>query len=504
MNLVHWLATAPVLKSKVLIRSAGPFVCICFVLAGFAPAFTQEQPKHFEGIHKIRHVIVIMQENRSFDEYFGTFPGADGFPMKDGAITVCNPDPRSGKCMSPYHDTNDENGGGPHMASASLADIDNGRMDDFVIQAERGNKGCPNLADPVCTNAVQPDVMGYHDDREIPNYWSYARNFVLQDHMFEPVSSWSLPAHLYEVSAWSAFCTKHDDPMSCHNEADHPGMPPDFRGAFGPPGTAAGDRNGPPGTKPIYAWTDITYLLHAHQVSWSYYVFKSSNPNCPEGVGPCSEEDFDDETVGWWNPLVFFDTVKQDDQLTNIKPMEQFYKEAREGTLPAVSWISPSMEVSEHPPALVSAGQSYVTSLINAVMQGPDWKDCVIFVTWDDWGGFYDHMVPPVADENGYGIRVPAFVISPYAKPHYIDHQVLSFDAYLKFIEDDFLGGSRLDPKTDGRPDPRPTVREDSPLLGDLTNDFDFNQEPRPPLVLPEHPSTDLVAPAASHSLTPP
>lgn len=151
------------------------------------------------------------------------------------------------------------------------------------------------------------------------------------------------------------------------------------------------------------------------------------------------------------------------------------------------------MHVSEHPPALVSDGQSYVTGLINAVMQGSDWKDCAIFLAWDDWGGFYDHMVPPVADKNGYGIRVPALVISPYAKAHFVDHQNLSFDAYLKFIEDDFLGGSRLNPKTDGRPDPRPTVREDSPILGDLRNDFDFTQEPRAPMILPEHPATDIV-----------
>ncbi len=97
-------------------------------------------------------------------------------------------------------------------------------------------------------------------------------------------------------------------------------------------------------------------------------------------------------------------------------------------------------------------------------------------------------MVPPVVDVNGYGLRVPGLVISPYAKKGFIDHQTLSFDAYLKFIEDVFLNGQRLDPKTDGRPDPRPTVREDVPILGDLMNDFDFSQAPRPPLVLPLNP----------------
>jgi phospholipase C len=121
-------------------------------------------------------------------------------------------------------------------------------------------------------------------------------------------------------------------------------------------------------------------------------------------------------------------------------------------------------------------------------MQGPDWDSTAIFLAWDDWGGFYDHVVPPHVDINGYGLRVPGLVISAYAKKGFIDHQTLSFDAYLKFIEDVFLGGQRLDPATDGRPDPRPTVRENVPQLGDLLYDFDFNQSTHPPLVLSTNP----------------
>jgi phospholipase C len=121
-------------------------------------------------------------------------------------------------------------------------------------------------------------------------------------------------------------------------------------------------------------------------------------------------------------------------------------------------------------------------------MRSPNWSSTAIFLAWDDWGGFYDHVVPPRVDGNGYGVRVPALVISPYAKRGYIDHQVLSFDAYLKFIEDVFIGGRRLDPLTDGRPDPRPTVREDVPILGDLRRDFDFSQRPREPLILDPYP----------------
>jgi phospholipase C len=152
----------------------------------------------------------------------------------------------------------------------------------------------------------------------------------------------------------------------------------------------------------------------------------------------------------------------------------------------------PSGAVSEHPPARIHRGVAYVTSLVIAVMRSMDWSSTAIFLAWDDWGGFYDNVVPPKVDENGYGLRVPGIVISPYARWGYVDHQILSFDAYAKFIEDDFLGGQRLDPRTDGRPDPRPTVRENVPILGNLVSDFDFSQAPRPPVILPLHPKTTL------------
>jgi phospholipase C len=190
--------------------------------------------------------------------------------------------------------------------------------------------------------------------------------------------------------------------------------------------------------------------------------------------------------------LPYFDTVKNNGQLGNIQSVDSFYRAAGNGTLPAVSWIAPSGAVSEHPPARVSVGQSYVTSLVNAVMHSPNWDSTAIFLAWDDWGGFYDHVVPPTVDQNGYGLRVPGIVISPYAKRGFVDHQTLSFDAYAKFIEDDFLHGQRLDPRTDGRPDPRPDVRENVKILGDLTADFDFTQHPRAPMPLPVRPATTL------------
>ncbi|MGO9874028.1 MAG: alkaline phosphatase family protein [Acidimicrobiia bacterium] len=429
-------------------------------------------------------MIVIMQENRSFDSYFGTYPGADGIQMLHGVPTACVPDTGGRRCIRPFVDHADVNGGGPHQYANATADLNGGRMDGFVIQARNAVQNCGFFADPACvagSKRAASDVMGYHTASDLPNYWTYAHDFVLQDHMFEPDTSWSLPAHLFLVSEWSASCATANDPASCTNAHDQPG-----------PNPPSGNPLRPSKHGPIYAWTDLTYLLHRANVSWRYYVAAGAQPDCVNGAVTCASVAQNSKTPGVWNPLPYFDTVRDDDQLGNIQPVTHFYNAARRGVLPAVSWVVPSQAVSEHPPARISAGVAYVTGLIDAVMEGPDWNSTAIFLAWDDWGGFYDHVVPPVVDENGYGLRVPGLVISPYAKHGYVDHQILSFDAYVKFIEDDFLNGQRLDPKTDGRPDPRPDVREDEPILGDLTKDFDFNQTPRPAVVLPLHPKTTL------------
>jgi phospholipase C len=288
--------------------------------------------------------------------------------------------------------------------------------------------------------------------------------------MFEPNASWSLPEHLFMVSGWSAKCST-PDPLSCQSALESP------------------DQAGKAGVKaPNYAWTDLTYLLHQANVSWGYYVAPGTEPDCADDAMTCTPKPQNAGTPDIWNPLPWFATVQADGQAKNVQNLDHFYTAAKDGTLPAVSWVVPNGKVSEHPPALVSVGQAYVTGLVNAIMQGPDWDSTAIFLAWDDWGGFYDHVTPPSIDANGYGLRVPGIVISPFAKTGYIDHQTLSFDAYLKFIEDDFLGGKRIDPATDGRPDSRPDVRENASQLGDLTQDFDFSQSPRAPLVLAENP----------------
>jgi phospholipase C len=428
------------------------------------------------GIHKIKHVVIVMQENRSFDSYFGTYPGADGIPGLAGnpGSVPCAPDPETGGCVRPFHDTSNRNAGGPHTTAAAREDINSGQMDGFQAQAREGlARDCADVDSPRCSLAPSdPDVMGYHDAHEIPNYWAYARNFVLQDHMFEPVNSWSLPAHLSLVSGWSASCTTQGDPMSCTTA---------LRGPFGAQGGARG-------RKTDYPWTDLTYLLHRYHVSWRYYVGAGGEPDCSDDEMYCRSVRQSARRPGIWNPLPRFDTVRKNHQVGRVTPLRRFYRAARAGKLPSVAWIVPAQVESEHPPARISTGQAFVTSLVNAAMEGPDWKSTAILLTWDDWGGFYDHVQPPVVNDQGYGLRVPGLVISAYARKGFVDHQVLSFDAYLKFVEDDFLRGQRIDPATDRRRDSRPSVPENAPILGNLAADFDFSQRPRRPLILPPHP----------------
>src|SRR4029077_3179212 len=203
----------------------------------------------------------------------------------------------------PFHSSADVNGGGPHGNANAVADVDGGKMDGFVGQAEKAKKGCVDQTNPNCSNGAV-DVMGYHDAREIPNYWAYARAFVLQDRMFEPTASWSLPEHLFMVSEWSARCTS-GDPMSCVNELQNPDR---LRG-----------RRAAAAAKPNYAWTDLTYLLHKAGVRWAYYVAEGTQPDCENDAASCPEKPQRAGTPQIWNPLPWFETVRDDGELANIQ-----------------------------------------------------------------------------------------------------------------------------------------------------------------------------------------
>jgi len=248
-----------------------------------------------------------MQENRSFDHYFGTYPGADGIPMKDGKPTLCSYDPNTCACIYPFHLAADVNHGGPHSSTAAITAIDGGKMDGFVAALQADKKvSCRGANDPACADTFSdPDVMGWHDAREIPNYWAYAQNFVLQDHMFEPNASWSLPAHLYLVSGWSAGCTNPWNPFSCTSNIDTPAL---TRGSI------AGTSN------QEYPWTDLTYLLFKNNISWAYYLSEGIEPDCAEGEMLCIQQQIKLKLPGIWNPLPHFTTVHQDHQGATFNP----------------------------------------------------------------------------------------------------------------------------------------------------------------------------------------
>jgi phospholipase C len=386
------------------------------------------------GLKKIQHFIFIMQENRSFDSYFGTFPGADGIP--DGVSFV---DPHDGTIVAPYHDSGLINRGGPHDWDNALASIDDGKMDGFLAQSYTAINPNGILFDPAVAEGRDPkDVMGYHDYREIPNYWNYARLYVLQDRMFESVASYSLPAHLYMLAAQSG-----------------------------------GYVNGMAQTRPsTYNFPEITELLTGGKIDWKYYVTSGTLPDTEDAhvVGSDSQEEQDPQKYTLWNPLPAFPAVWQDPaQRGRMQGTSQFYLDAEAGRLPQVSWIIPSGAVSEHPPSSIRKGEEYVTGLINSVMKGPQWDSTAVFLSWDDWGGFYDHVPPPRIDEYGLGIRVPGLVISPFAKQNYIDHKTYSFESWLKIVEERF--------------DVHPMTARDKEAA-DMLDAFDFSQAPRPPVVL--------------------
>jgi phospholipase C len=460
------------------------------MLAGAASASVIKPPR---DTAKIQHVVIIVQENRSFDSYFGTFPGANGIP--EGVCVPLDPAQPQQGCVAPFHDPHESNAGGPHSNQNALVDLDDGittgLLDGFVYEQTTGGAGelagCPPTVPGHDCQDEQPgvlahDVMGYHTDAEIPNYWAYAKTFVLQDQMYEGVRSWSLPEHLEMTSEWVALCKNQLDVSTCRTA----------------------NTSAEPGPKTTYPWVNLFQLLDLNQVSWKYYLGSGQEPDCAYGEMDCEPQEQAGSVPSYWNPVPSYAWVKAQgsDYIAAHNPaLDQFLIDVNNGTLPQVSWVVPAHVMSEHPPQSIVAGMEYVTSLINGIMQSPYWQNTAIFLTWDDWGGFYDHVVPPLIDRNaksaevhGFGLRVPGLVISAWARRGFIDHAVYSVDSYASFIENLFAGGARLDPTALGEPDSRPDIRDElktvtfidgtTAKMGDLANDFDFHQTPIKPLVL--------------------
>ena len=396
-----------------------------------APANTGNQSPaghSHAGLNKIHHVIWIIQENHSFDNYFGTFPGADG-PSPSTCIPVM---PGSSQCVKPFHMPEGE----PiydlrHGWVDEHAAYDNGKMDGFVWA-----EGTPL-------------TMAYLDDRDIPNYWAYARHFTLCDRFFSSEMSESLTNHLYSVAAQSGGLIGG---LSSVEEIEE----------------VLGEKGG-------FSFASIVKSFSQGHVTWKYYVETRPMSEDHESYGVMPSLWFGaPKTFSLWNPLPGFKAVREDpEQMKNLVDLKEYFQDLRTGTLPEVSWIVPTFEDSEHPPESlvpVARGMWYVTNILNALMESPYWKDSVVLLTWDDYGGFYDHVPPPIVDAFGYGPRVPTLVISPFVKAGFISHFTYDFTSMLKFIEE--------------RWDLPPLTQRDA-HADDMTDCFDFDQASLPTMIIP-------------------
>jgi phospholipase C len=383
----------------------------------------------------IKHLLVLMQENHSFDNYFGTYPGANGIPAD-----VCMPvDPfkkDSTECVRPFHigDNEVELADPDHSDATHKIQFNDGRMDGFIYALNRRNQD-GRLA------------MGYYDDRDLPYYWNLADEYVLFDQFFSSAAGGSFVNHLFWVAA----------------DADE----------------NADRLNG----KSIDQFTTIFDRLEERGISWKFYV-----QNYEPRLTYRTLQEFPGNRAAQviWCPLLNFDRFIDDPKLSShIVNIDQYFEDLQKGTLPAVAYIVPSGP-SEHPPSSIQAGQKFVRSLIQALMQREAWYSSAFMVVYDDWGGWYDHVPPPQVDEFGYGFRVPGFLVSPYAKRGHIDHTALDYTSIIKFISDNY--------------DLEPLAERDA-KANSFVSAFDFNQAPREPRFIPFDRATEEKRPEPRRSV---
>ena len=356
----------------------------------------------------IRHFIVLMQENHSFDNYFGTYPGADGIPP--GTCVPVDPSKGPEPCVKPFHI-----GGRPiqdldHNDSTGILSLNGGRMDGFVkAQNIRGWSG--ELA------------MGYYDDRDLPFHWNVADRYVLFDRMFTSAQGGSFLNHVYWVAAG----------------------PGDSTGSVPPEGLRV---------------TTIFDRLQEAGVSWKFYVENYDPAINYRTMGALENPNRASQAV--WVPLLTIPRFIDDPELSShIVDSTQYFIDLSEGTLPEVAYIVPSGR-SEHPPGSLVAGQRFIRGLVNALMASSYWDSSAFMYTYDDWGGWYDHVRPPRRDAYGNGFRVPALLVSAYARPHFIDHTTLDFTSIVKFIYENW--GLRPMGRLDATATPDPVTGGDVTL----------------------------------------
>jgi phospholipase C len=354
-----------------------------------------------------------MQENHTFDNYFGTYPGADGIPANT-RMPVDPNDPSAGY-VEPFHIGNYPIIDLSHSAATFALQYNEGRMDGFVsaINLRKQNGKL---------------TMGYYNDQELPYYWNLADNYVLFDRLFSSAKDGSFANHMYWVAA---------APPASENVR-----------------LSAG------------AYDKVTTIfdrLQAKGVSWKFYVQNYDPTITYRNLGPNGNR----ASQVIWVPLLNFDRFLDDPTLrTHIVDLNEYYVDLKNGTLPEVAYIAPS-GASEHPPGSLISGQRFVKALIQELMRSEFWASSAFMLLYDDWGGWYDHVIPPQVDQNGYGLRVPGILVSPYAKKGYIDNTQLDFTSILKFIEENW----GVDP-----------IAQRDKSANNFLEAFDFNQQPRRPV----------------------
>jgi phospholipase C len=307
-----------------------------------------------------------MKENHAFDNYFGTFPGADGIPPN---TTV--PDGHGG-FVSPRWLNGTWSWDLPHSREAMLTSYDGGKNDGFAVAAESWIPGLGQVA------------MSYYDRHQVGGYWSLAENYTLADRYFHSMLGPTVPNRLYSFAGQAGGLTTNLISVS--------GL--DF--------------------------TTIFDQFEAHQVSWRYYTSDGVN------YVPFPAE---------------FPHIRANYRMVSkIVPIDTLASDVATGNLPQVAYVDPESDlaISEHPPGDVSAGAAWTVQTIRAIQASSAWPSTAILLTWDESGGFYDHVPPPQVDEWGYGFRVPMIVVSPFAKRGWIDHDVMDHTSIVKFIADNW------------------------------------------------------------------
>jgi phospholipase C len=361
----------------------------------------------------IHHIIVVMQQNHTFDNYFGTYPNANGIPP-DTCIPISLSDRRNSACISPFH-----------IGTQPIVDLNHSG---HTFEAQYGNGDMNGFVDALFKrNQDGTLAVGYFDDRDLPYYWNLADEFVLFDHYFSSAHDGSIKNRMYWVS--------------------------------GTPGN--GINRIPSGG--FHGIPTIFDRLQERGISWKFYI---NNYDPKLNYRSLKQLDQLPPQIQWV-PLLSFDRFLDDPDLSSrIVDLEEYFTDLHNGTLPAVSYVL-LLGATEHPIADARLGQRKNKEMIQALMQSDEWKSSAFLITYDDWGGWYDHVPPPQVDKYGYGFRVPALLISPYARKGHIDHTQLDHTSVLKFIETNWN---------------IPALAERDARANNFLSAFDFSSPPRDPV----------------------